>query len=106
MTDGSDKRLAPRRKALLGGRIFTDEGRAWDCRIRDISESGAKVRCEGGPEKGLMVDLKVTKFEDIRRAEVMWVRDGEIGLRFINKMETVPKSMQRFFTLVNESDKT
>lgn len=97
----NDHRQTPRRKSLFGGRIFLDGGGAWDCLIRDLSEGGAKVRVDDPTplEKGMRIDLKVNKFEDLRRAEVMWVRGTEIGLRFLAPMDGNSKSMERFFGL-------
>ncbi len=106
MTDASNNRVMPRRRAILSGRIFTDDGKVWHCLIRDISEKGARIKCDASPKQGLMVDIKVTKLNDILRAEVMWVRDGEIGLRFLTKIDTTPKSMARFFTLAKESGRS
>lgn len=96
-----DNRQAPRRKSLFGGRLFIDGGGAWDCLIRDLSEGGAKIRVDDPTPlaAGMRVDLKVNKFEDLRRAEVMWVRGTEIGLRFLARMDRGSKSMERFFGL-------
>ncbi|MEO5337541.1 MAG: PilZ domain-containing protein [Magnetospirillum sp. WYHS-4] len=102
----TDNRVAPRRKALFGGRIFAEGLGAWDCLIRDISASGARVRVDDRTPlvAGTSVDLKVNKFEDLRRAEIMWIRGQEMGLRFLVPLTRVPKAMERFFTLVRSQD--
>lgn len=98
--DTSEKRILPRRRSILGGRVFFDEGGAWDCTVRDLSEGGAKLTTEAPFTQGQMFDLKINKFEDIRRAEVMWAGNGQAGIRFVNKIDNVPESMRRFFGLV------
>jgi two-component system cell cycle response regulator len=101
-----ENRAAPRRRALLGGRVFAEGGGAWDCLIRDLSEGGAKIRIDDPTDlaAGGYVDLKVNKAEDLRRAQVMWIRGTEIGLRFLSPMDRAPKGMERFFTLVKSSE--
>ena len=96
-----ESRLAVRRRALLGGKVFAEGGGAWECLIRDLSEGGARVRIDDPTDlkEGGYVDLKVNKAEDMRRAQVMWVRGTEIGLRFLSPMDRAPKSLERFFTL-------
>ena len=98
--DPGEKRIIPRRRSILGGRVFLDEGGAWDCTIRDLSEGGAKITSEAPLEKGLEFDLKINKFEDIRRVEVMWAGGNDAGIRFLNKIDDIPESMRRFFGLV------
>ncbi len=103
--EGISRRISERRRTILGGRIYNDDGDAWDCTIKDLSEAGAKVRTDAALENGTCVDLKVNKFEDLRRAEVIWVRGSEAGLRFLVKIDRVPESMRRLFSLVQGSKK-
>ena len=98
--DASEKRILPRRRAILGGRLFDVQGKGWDCTVRDLSEGGAKVTSDATLSQGEMIDLKINKFDDIRRAEVMWAGGRDAGLRFVNKIDKVPESMRRFFGLV------
>jgi hypothetical protein len=84
-----------RRKTLFGGKVFDDQGLSGECLISDFSASGAKVRTQAAFAKGAFVYLKITKFNDLRRAEVMWVKPGEIGLRFLNVIAKAPASMEK-----------
>jgi len=98
----TSQRQNPRRKTILAGKLFDDDGHAWECTVKDLSETGAMVRVDAPIEKGMEIDLKLTKFEDIRRTEVIWARDGLAGLRYLAKIEKVPPAMRRLFTLLRE----
>lgn len=102
MTRDDSRRADTRRKTILGGRLYDDRGNVWDCIVKDLSESGAKVVIETDLGLGEFVDFKVNKFEDIRRAEVRWIEGNLMGIRFLAKMEKVPSSMRRLFTLMKE----
>lgn len=101
-----ENRTTPRRRALLGGRIYAEGGGAWDCLIRDLSEGGAKIRIDDPADlqPGGYLDLKVNKAEDMRRAQIMWIRGTEVGLRFLTPMDRIPKGMERFFNLVKSTE--
>ena len=97
-----ENRQNGRRKALFGGVLFNDDGDQWDCSIVDFSETGAKVRSEADLEIGSCVNIKITKFNDLHRAEVMWSRDGNLGLRFVVKIDRYKSGMAEFFKLVEK----
>lgn len=41
---GQDRRIAPRRRVIKGGKIFFNGGvSVFDCTVRDISETGARL---------------------------------------------------------------
>lgn len=88
-------RVKARRKTLFGGKVFDDQGRSGECMVSDFSASGAKARTAVTFEKGTFVYLKINKFNDLRRAEVMWSREGQIGLRFLNAITKPPSSMEK-----------
>lgn len=97
-----ENRQRGRRKTLFGGVLFNDDGDQWDCSIVDFSETGAKVRSQADLETGSFVNMKITKFNDLRRAEVMWTKDGNLGLRFVVKIDKHQKEMAEFFKLVGK----
>ncbi len=82
--------------------MFNDDGDQWDCSIIDISETGARVRSQADLKTGSSVNMKLIKFNDLRRAEVMWSRDGNLGLRFVVKIDKNQKGMAEFFKLVGK----
>lgn len=83
MAQGFDKREHGRRRTIFGGVLYSQTGGSWECAIVDISESGAKVRANTDLGMGEKVDLKINKFNEIRTCEVIWLREGEVGVRFV-----------------------
>jgi hypothetical protein len=51
---------------------------------------------------GSFVDLRINKYKDLRRAEVMWVKDGTIGLRFLVELKKSSQEMSRFFEIIDD----
>ena len=100
MADEKDNRTSGRRRTLFGGVIFDEKGNSWDCSISDISETGARVKTDADLEAGSFVDLKINKFNDIRRTKVMWFREGHIGLEFVVKIDKTKEGMSEFFKLI------
>jgi len=81
-----EKRVSRRGRTLLTGRIvYGDALYAADCTIRDITETGARVKVfdpMAFPNKVLL--LEVRNF-DAFEAEVKWRRGPEMGLSFTRK---------------------
>ncbi len=95
-TETPNQRQFTRRRTLFGGSIYRGMEK-WDCSISDISESGVRVKTKAELELGDLVELKNNKFNDIREAEVMWKRDGYIGLNFLVKIDVTKKEVAEFF---------
>ena len=102
MEPDSDHRRSKRRRTLFGGALFDADDNKWDCFISDISETGAKVRSQADLEVGSFAELKINKFNDLRRAEVMWARDGVLGLRFLLRIDKDQKGMAEFFKVIGD----
>ncbi|MEE8393550.1 MAG: PilZ domain-containing protein [Rhodospirillales bacterium] len=102
MTDVDDLRKSGRRKTIFGGVLFDGDGKKWECSIFDISETGARVKTQADLEMGMHVDMKINKFNDFRRAEVVWDRNGYIGLQFLVKIDRTDKEMTGFFKLMKK----
>lgn len=102
MADEIKDRRSTRRRTLFGGVVYDDERNAWDCSVSDFSEEGVKVRVppDANLEMGAFVDLKINKFNDIRRCKVMWARDGFIGLQFLVKIDKEKDGMSDFFKIM------
>ena len=84
MIANEDKRNSLRRRTLFGGMLFDDNGHNWECSVSDISETGVKVKSKSADlELGDQIELKINKFNDLRRCEVSWIRENDIGLRFL-----------------------
>ena len=102
MADGINNRRASRRRTLFGGVVYDDERNLWECSISDFSEEGVKIKIasEANLAIGDSVDLKINKFEGIRRCTVMWAREDYIGLQFLVKIDKVKEGMTDFFKIM------
>ncbi len=102
MADGQENRRSGRRRTLFGGKMFDEEGNVWECSVSDISEEGARVKSDAALPAESFVDLKINKFNDLRRCKVMWVREGYIGLLFLVKIDKDKEGMSDFFKLIEK----
>ena len=55
-------------------------------RLRDLSCGGASAFCEHPLDKGDIVHLELDK-NQVAAAEVLWVRQIKIGLKFVNALD-------------------
>jgi len=90
-----------RRRTIFGGVIFERDGNTWECSVADISETGVRVRVGTELELGSYVELKINKFDGLRRCEVMWKREKWIGLRFEVKLNPDDEEMATLFKFRN-----
>lgn len=104
MAEDSNNRRSTRRRTLFGGVVYDEDRKAWECSVSDFSEEGVKVRMppDSVLEIGDFVDLKINKFNDLRRCKVMWARDGFIGLQFLIKIDRVKDGMTDFFKIMEK----
>jgi hypothetical protein len=84
--DGKELRADVRRRTILGGKIISDSGQVKDCLIMDLSLAGVRCRCGEPMESKTFVNVRINRFGELRRAEVMWVRGDQVGLRFTEKI--------------------
>ncbi len=93
MSDGSspepppiEGRKSARKRVLLGGKCVYNEGAfSLDCRIRDLSEGGARITLPAGqvlPTRVILIDMRDRVAYE---AEVVWFKPAECGLKFLNK---------------------
>ncbi len=78
----ADRRDAVRIERPKDGRIVLDDGAApIDCRVRDISTTGARLECEdvaAWPTELVLLDSAGNRID----CEVVWTSGTEIGVRF------------------------
>jgi len=79
-------RKTVRRRVLLAGKVIYNEGTfTVDCRIRDLSDGGARIILPVGqviPTRVVLLDVRARIAYD---AEVAWMKSPEIGLKFLGK---------------------
>lgn len=91
-----DKRETPRRKSYLVGKIvYGNETYTMDCTIRDLSETGAKVKVLDPfsvPNNAIFLDPK--KFVAYE-STVKWRKGTEMGLSFDREISLEDKANPR-----------
>lgn len=77
-----DRRGAPRTSTQRAGKVLCGTF-AWDCVIRDVSESGIRVQMLAGvnpPAKVQLVDLSAGLAHDL---QVAWQKEREVGFKIL-----------------------
>lgn len=73
-----------RQRTLLSGKIVCKTGRqSFDCGVRDLTESGARVKISPGLFFADDCSLVVPHRRIVYDAQVAWRRSNEVGLKFI-----------------------
>lgn len=102
VNNADNRRATPRRRTIFGGVIFDDTGHNWECSVSDISATGVKVRSSQVPEPDTEINLKINKYNDLRRCQVTWIRDGEFGLQFLVPITQQDDDIYRLLKLMGE----
>jgi hypothetical protein len=85
-TDPDEHRRSARHRAFLGAKlIFGDAAFTIDCVVRDLSETGARVKLPEGQAVPDHLYLLETRSGVAYEAHVAWKRHPEIGLEFLQK---------------------
>lgn len=75
-----ERRRAPRRPVLWNGKLLVGKHR-FDCRILDISLTGARLQIDLPLKRGAEVGLSIPRCEELPAA-VSFQRDDRLGLSF------------------------
>ena len=75
-------RRSPRRRTLLAGKVVYGEGTSLNCSIRDLSETGAKIRLGRGECVPTRVILLERRSAMAYQARVIWIKAPDFGLAF------------------------
>jgi len=87
-TPSDDRRDAHRPRVLFGGKLlYGHMAYSLDCAIRDLSDSGARVRVAGDPHIGGPVWLISNRAGTAHRGTVLWRRSNELGLQFVEEID-------------------
>jgi len=80
----NDQRISIRQKSFLQGRIYFNNGRSSvDCLIRDLSETGARLKFSDAITTPEVLELHIPNKQETHRAQVQWRRGDEIGVAFV-----------------------
>ncbi len=81
----AERRISSRQKSFLRGCVYFNNRRsAFDCLIRDISSTGARLIFSGTVSVPDVVDLYIPQKEQTLSAQVQWRHGDEVGVAFAN----------------------
>ena len=80
-----DRRGAPRRKVLRGGRTFWPNGDSSGCIICNLSETGAQLELNGPAPNSF--ELVIEGEEWRRKCTVVWRKANRVGVEFREPLE-------------------
>ena len=91
MLANQENRIARRSRILKDGKIvLLNNWSIVDCSIRDISGTGARIKCKNWTAVPNEFRLVVLSDNTIRDAKVVWRRDDQIGLEFTSEERKAP----------------
>lgn len=84
MTDDEHKRISPRVRTFLKGRvIFNNRMSTIDCVVRNISSTGAKLQLTETVTLPDLFELFIPQKGETVRAKLRWRRGEEAGVSFV-----------------------
>ena len=84
-TQMKEPRQATRQKSFLRGFVyFGNSPSAVDCLVRDISDTGARLKFSGSFPAADIIDLHIPLKGQTLRAKVQWREADEIGIAFVS----------------------
>ncbi|MEM9028003.1 MAG: PilZ domain-containing protein [Pseudomonadota bacterium] len=82
--DADERRQAPRQRVLKGAvAAYADRHMSIDCMVRDISATGARLKSAHAQMIPDTFDLIIELDGLEAECEVVWRKDGELGVRFL-----------------------
>lgn len=86
----NDLRKEPRKRTRKGGRIVCPEASmSYDCQIRDLSESGARIEINQWCSfpKNIIIEIgRLDLVEAIYEVEVVWTDARNLGVKFLHQL--------------------
>jgi PilZ domain len=77
-----ERRAEPRRRTLFAGRVGVDNLSTFDCVVRNMSSSGARLECRLAASVDA-VSLEMTAAPGFRRnGRIVWRRLEDLGVQF------------------------
>jgi PilZ domain len=77
-----NKRTDHRQKVLKSGRIVLDDLNGFDCTVRDVSTTGAKLIVKNPADVPDVFRLLLLTDSSIRSVKVMWRKPDSVGVHF------------------------
>jgi hypothetical protein len=80
----SERRASPRIRMFKKGKlIHPNNNSVFDCMIRDISDTGARLSCEHTGILPNELQLMFHALREVRYVRIVWRRPGEMGVQFL-----------------------
>jgi 2-succinyl-5-enolpyruvyl-6-hydroxy-3-cyclohexene-1-carboxylate synthase len=79
----AQRRFAKRQRVLKAAKIVLDDWRALDCQLRDVSQTGAKIRVDNVTMVPHKFRLYFASDNSIRDVQVAWKHNDQIGVAFV-----------------------
>ncbi|MTI17634.1 pilus assembly protein PilZ [Rhodobacteraceae bacterium RKSG542] len=94
--DGSERRIALRRRTLKEGRIvFGDlHNKTISCTIRDMSDTGARIQVESTQDIPESFYLYIVQSRQRAVVEVRWRTMTSMGVEFFEPLKDIPRAMK------------
>ena len=92
----AERRQASRQKSFLRGLVYLGNSpSAIDCLVRDLSDSGARLKFSGPITAPDTLELQIPVKGQTLRAKVKWREAEEIGISFISEASAQPASDEK-----------
>lgn len=99
-----NKRAALRKRVLKGARIaFNERSSTLSCTVRDLSETGARLRVAQGQAVPAKFDLIIDSDGFEASCSVVWRRNEEVGVRFDAPPTIKSEKKQQVVTAIDRS---
>jgi hypothetical protein len=87
-----ERRASPRMRVFKKGKlIHTNNITVFDCMIRDISDTGARLSCGETATMPREMQLVLHSQREVRMVRVVWRKPRELGVQFLEP----PKPLER-----------
>jgi hypothetical protein len=86
----ADRRQSPRHRALKAGRIvFGNMAMSFDCTIRNMSDTGARLQVDANTNVPGEFYFIITADHLVARAHVMWRTPHEVGIHYLEPLRSI-----------------
>ncbi len=86
----ADRRREPRHRTFKGGRIVCPaDSTLYSCRIRDMSEGGARLEIDHWTSfpKNIVIEVGINELVEARyEGEVRWTSAKQLGVQFLRRL--------------------
>ena len=87
VADADCRRVEPRRRVLLAGKIVQGNGITLDCMIRNLTDGGAQIRVAAGQIVPNAFELIEIRSGVAYGAAVVWRSAGGMGVKFSERID-------------------